>query len=478
MGAALTRYAFPVPEWTRTIWVSAAAQALWAPRLSAISQAFQAAERASVGPVRQAARQAIAPEQWPVFSRKAAESGLVAVALTQSAAGSAYQAGPASMTAGAPWAYTAALTASAAAARAFLTAWDAGDDVVIGELLGFPPCCTAFFRRVWVEQQWIDTTWPMVQDTLMHPGDQVVCQDGSHERRELLVPRPVEANILLRWLGLRWVPHLPCSFACPGTVALGQQFRALMVDGGHAQEAAWLDELLDSPVEWSAWHGIAEIKHPLFKISAKTDATAEKLVVRRDGRRYPEAAARGNVFPYRRATVHPLTLHRAQAAAPAREWLDNGFTSASAMAEGHAMIREALAAAEITEGLVLDLGAGTGRLLGDLWPGLHLGVEADDRRAALGRRAGRDVRTMTIAEVPDVVSRVFAVALISVRRFEEMAPADVKSLQAWLQKHAMEVCLYSYDDRDRGVRVVTPAQLWPAVIGWGASVSSAEGVPI
>jgi hypothetical protein len=52
-------------------------------------------------------------------------------------------------------------------------------------------------------------------------------------------------------------------------------------------------------VEWSCLHGIAEIKTPLLKVSANTDATASKYVVRRAGDRYPEEGAKGLSFAFR-----------------------------------------------------------------------------------------------------------------------------------------------------------------------------------
>jgi hypothetical protein len=52
------------------------------------------------------------------------------------------------------------------------------------------------------------------------------------------------------------------------------------------------------PVEWSALHGIAEIKTPIVKLSTRTDATPEKLILRYHGERYPQEGAHGVRFPY------------------------------------------------------------------------------------------------------------------------------------------------------------------------------------
>ena len=60
----------------------------------------------------------------------------------------------------------------------------------------------------------------------------------------------------------------------------------------------WLLELLNWSVEWSALHGIAEIKTPILKVSTRTDATPHKYTVRRTEETAPTEAVRGLVFPY------------------------------------------------------------------------------------------------------------------------------------------------------------------------------------
>jgi hypothetical protein len=53
-------------------------------------------------------------------------------------------------------------------------------------------------------------------------------------------------------------------------------------------------------MEWSALHGIAEVRTPVFKLATDTDASAATYVVRHHGGGYPEHGATGLVFPYRR----------------------------------------------------------------------------------------------------------------------------------------------------------------------------------
>src|SRR5262249_40209942 len=109
---------------------------------------------------------------------------------------------------------------------------------------------------------------------------------------------PPQANILWRWIGPRAVPHLPCRFDCPATVTFADQLVEVGRRAGYDAEMDWLLTVLDWPVEWSAWHGIAEVKTPILKVSTATDATAQRYVVRRRGGGRPAEALDGLGFPW------------------------------------------------------------------------------------------------------------------------------------------------------------------------------------
>ena len=170
---------------------------------------------------------------------------------------------------------------------------------MIGELLGYPACCRDFFRDVWVEHGMIDTTWPQAMNS------------GAAEGGMIETPAAPETNVLWRWMGVRAVPHLPCSFSCEPTVELGKNFVQVGRDNGYEQEMDWLMEILSWPIEWSCMHGILELKTPIMKVSASTDATAGKHVVRLSGDAYPEQGAQGLNFPFLvpRAPKLTSTIH-------------------------------------------------------------------------------------------------------------------------------------------------------------------------
>jgi hypothetical protein len=140
-----------------------------------------------------------------------------------------------------------------------------------------------------MEQGLVDTTWPMATMTMAPP-------EGTKSIEVTQVFS--ETNVLWRWLGIRAVPHLPCSFDCQHSIALGKKLMEMGRYAGYQDEMDWLLEILSWPVEWSALHGIAEIKTPILKISTRTDATGLKYVVRYKGDVYPSEGAQGLNFPY------------------------------------------------------------------------------------------------------------------------------------------------------------------------------------
>lgn len=287
----MTRLDFRLPEFTRFAWVSDQAHAVWAPRIARIQTAWAEIEWRSVSVgVRPCAHRIVDPSSMEAFTLRMAETGLQVRRFGEVGMSAApYSSAAAPVIPGQPFAVRVAI-GSPDSNAAFCAAWDANDQAKIGEALGYPSCCQRFFQRVWVDERCMDTTWAMSASA------QSAQPDEAFRRR---VSGTKEANILLRWLGVRAVPHLPCSFDCEETAAFGRKLIAVGNDAGFATEMEWLLEMLSWPVEWSALHGIAEVRTPILKISTATDATAERHEVRREGTSYPEEGAKGLHFPYR-----------------------------------------------------------------------------------------------------------------------------------------------------------------------------------
>ena len=358
------RLPFTLPDFTRHSWVDDAARQTWEPRLDRIRLAWADIEWLSIRDgVRACALVGLSQSALEASIPRWYACGLSAVGLSLSAPESH------------PGIIFAVIGDLDDASRG-RDAWVAGDDDALGALFGYPECCRKFFHEVWVERRCIDTTWAMASNT-KRPSDALVALESSEGHL---------ANILWRWLGVRAVPHLPCRFDCPESVRFAERMLQVGKAGGYGEEVKWIHEILSWPVEWSALHGIAEVKTPILKISTRTDATAGKYVVRWAGTAYPAEGATGLRFPYR-APTRPLMTEGPsfqlglkkllEEPRPDRSWyhLDNGFSSAETMNELHqpivALARRALheLTGDVFRGNVLDLGCGNGALLAKICDG-------------------------------------------------------------------------------------------------------------
>ncbi len=172
---------------------------------------------------------------------------------------------------------------------AFERAWRTGDHDSMGTLLGYPPCCRLFFEEVCIAHRCIDTVWAM--------SDGEPRMDGRVFGRS--VDGPIASNILLQSLGIRAVPHAPCGFGCRETALLAEKLHGVAAAINYEEEYRFLSSILSWPAEWSALHGIAEIRTPILKLCTPTDATAGEYVVCWKGTGLPAEAAKGLGFPYR-----------------------------------------------------------------------------------------------------------------------------------------------------------------------------------
>ena len=281
------RLDFRLPDFTRYAWVSDQARAIWEPRVNRVTNMLLELEwRAiSVG-LRQCALRTIHPDQVSSLAATLTPFNIQIEPLQKIAISKNYSASLQTPDEGEPFTYWAIL-GRREDTEAFKSSYWGNDQETIGRLLGYPVCCTNFFSEVWVNQGCVDTTWQMAHETL---------------RSQIVTPHDIEisqvssGNILLRWLGVRAVFHLPCRFDCEATQQLADKLAEVAKQAGFHEELDWLTEMLRWPVEWSALHGIAEIKTPVVKISTRTDATPQKYTVRYLVDTYPDVGAQGLKF--------------------------------------------------------------------------------------------------------------------------------------------------------------------------------------
>jgi hypothetical protein len=452
------RLPFVLPDFTRISWVSDEARDLWGPRLQAITTAWTEIEWLSVrDKVRSCAITVLSPEAFVASGPTWAGHGLNAMPLEIQGVGQySYSSTAVAAQPGQPIAFRMVI-GTPENVSAFKTAYDAGDEHRIGDLLGYPACCREFYRRVWVEDGCIDTTWPMALATAEAVDNRVSIEES-----------PPQANILWRWMGVRTVSHLPCRLDCPATVEVAERLIGAGRENGYAQEMDWLLEILSWPVEWSTLHGIAEIKTPILKVSTRSDATAHKYSLQREGTSYPDAGMPGLKFPYRISHQPKVTLSAhfkrgldnpiSATEAPPAAWYasDNGFSTVAAMERAHKPIVD-LATKELSgvEGSIIDLGCGNGALLAKVCkavPGLMpVGVDTDEGR--LGHFAelnpgpsGRAIQC-DIFDVPaQCAGDRFALALLMAGRLLEVDASRTADLRRWLASNCDRILVYAYGD--------------------------------
>jgi hypothetical protein len=335
--------------------------------------------------------------------------------------------------------------------------WLSHDHDGIGTLLGYPSCCRGFFVNAWRADNRIDTTWPMALGT----------SGRDSETQVVSVSGPDTTNVLWRWVDVRAVPHLPCSFECAPSASLGEDMLSLGTQMGFVDEVGWCRDILSWPVEWSSLHGIAEIRTPVLRISTNTDTVDTKCVVRRPGTAYPEEGATGLTFPYQ---MRPIPIGRSRAyrqgldspvqalrIQPAWYHTDNGFSSRWAMDLAHRRILPVAGQALVAAGpaAVADLGCGNGALLRllreEAEPALRpFGIDVEVERIAHARRLFPDhANNFVIGDLfkdqamwPD--GRRYRLVLLGVRRLEEANPQTVESLLGKVSEHADLILLYAY----------------------------------
>lgn len=441
------RLPFVLPEFTRVSWVSDSVRETWEPRLARVNRAWRQLEWASAAiGLRRSALLWLSShdrdahvEQWR--SHRLSALSLIASPGRQAMGG---------------------LTITVVARQlddvyTFREAWQTQDHDTIGLLLGYPRCCRLMFSSFWSSGA-TDPTWAMACAT----------EGVQRTDRIAIVAGEDNANILWRWLGIRAVAHLPCSFACTETAHIGESILRLGGGAGLAQDIAWLREVLSWPVEYSALHGIAEIKTPILRIATRTDATAEKYAVTRHGPGFPEGTPRGLHFPYRAAV--PIALRRQittrseQASAPVTKakWYfkDNGFQSLVAMRKAHRPLVElACQTIRVQTGNVLDLGSGNAALLAAICA-----------RCPQIRPFGVDINSETVKHAPAVLQelpepqaavgavrhgdlfdattwqdRDYVLAILMLGRLEERQK-DAETLLLTLNQHCSTLLVYLYPD--------------------------------
>lgn len=339
------RLNFRLPDFTRIIWASGDTRKYWPEKIRKASNDWQQIERLSFQEgVRDSVLIFARKDEIPELKEWAKKVGGSVVVLHPASMGNSYSSYGANN--GSVNGFRVAITREHLVGD-WYDAWNGGtDNKKVGELLGYPECCQNFFEKYWVEEQWRDLTYPAYVNS-------------GHDAQG-----PVESNILGRWAGIRWVSHMPCSFKCEHSVEIGKKNREIAKTFGYTESVDIIDEVLSWSTKWSALHGILEIKTPVYKVSAGTEATSDPLVIEREGSQ-PKKAASGLGFPFENKMPRSYTEGKRfekslDAVYEFDLWEDNGFSSKEAMRTSHEPIID-IVDSDIDS--VIDLGCGNGVLL-------------------------------------------------------------------------------------------------------------------
>ncbi len=293
---------FRLHDFTRYAWVSDAARDAWEPRIRRVSAMLAELEWRTIERGFRAASLQVVAEANSDYAARLRIHGFELVRLQAIKQAHTYSASLTACTSGARDAHWCAIGRKSAVTN-LVGAVSVSDNNKIGRLLGYPQCCIECFKGTWVDESLLDNTWAM------SVGSKSKTIRSTHEIDILTIS---ECATHLRWLGARAVFHLPCSYDCDASKKLARRHLLLAREVGFAEEAAWLSEMLCWPVEWSALHGIAEIRTPVVKIVTHTDATPMKYLMRYVGDRkaMPNEALPAIRFPFSPPALPILTGSR------------------------------------------------------------------------------------------------------------------------------------------------------------------------
>ncbi|MFI5457079.1 MAG: hypothetical protein ACHRXM_16660 [Isosphaerales bacterium] len=294
----MERLPFRLPDFVRVAWVSATARKIWEPRFRSVSDVLFTLQWASVRSGHRKCCKLVVPsgEFYERFTAELSSEGISCEPVQQLPEAS-YHVGA---TPAGPGERHHVLVAighrrDAQLLRDALRTADIDTEL---SLLGAHECCRSAFVTMWRDARFIDFTWPIAARTVGMPTP----------TRTIEIEHPSLASSLWKWVGIRMLFTTPCRFNCPTAIQSADEIARLGNELGHGQEIEWAREILTWPVEWSALHGIAEIRTPVCKIIAATDATPTKYTIRVHGGRLPSEGVTGLSFPYSKSSQRELKI--------------------------------------------------------------------------------------------------------------------------------------------------------------------------
>lgn len=252
-----------VKPFARIIWASPESKKEWEPKITLARQCYSRLERETVKEgLRKCTTTHVAPSQINEVARNLAKQGLVFLPYKKVGTYSGFAHSHPPVIENKPWNYYGPIATKIEDAELFCASEDKGDHETIAKLLGYPECCSAFFRNVWMAG-YID---PVFQSA------------GGNGTSTEVRTNPSMLFIGLRYIGVRIAPHLPCSVACLESLMIAHQW----LDVADQNRIPGKDELLEVlllPLEWNCYKGIAEVTTKHFKVVTNSNPCSEPYKV-------------------------------------------------------------------------------------------------------------------------------------------------------------------------------------------------------
>ncbi len=444
----MQRLDFKLHDFSRICWTSAQIETVWTDRMELIKAALKAVEIHSVlDGQRQAALVDVNSTAFPELFVQCAQAGFLAVPLEMDAVYDSKTQTP-------EISELKVLITEDDLVEPFKQAYLANDHQLLGKMLSYPNCCVAFYGR---NPDYQSLIWP---HALLNGEEQA--------ERKMKINGTDQLNPMLRNIGIQMVSHWSCSGSCEASLARAEINAKMMHQLGYSKELSWLEKILSWPVEWSALHGIAEIRLPIAKIATNTDATPHLYTVSRAGTEVPEKAASGTRFPFQTLSKPKLTSRKLftkgqlspEQMIGEKLWQDNGFASAAGMKSEHELIFNGLNSRLATlQGGLFDVGCGNGYFLkkcveknSDIIPyGCDTEPDRVERAGLLQQKFQANFFQMNMFD--PALKNTFesqgvhlALTLLMAGRLLSAEQSEKQLLFDFLQQHTDQIAVYCYED--------------------------------
>jgi hypothetical protein len=161
----------------------------------------------------------------------------------------------------------------------------------MGIILGYPLCCSKIHAHE-MENGYFDPIFQQAEKV-----DKKYIKNQEETLIRLSNKTPWEINSFLTVIGIRIIPHTPCSHDCIHSVEIARKWLNL-AEELKLEGLEDLKLILQFSCEWDAYKGIGYITTPIFKIEKNTVTCYPNYIVQKEGKKFPLFSGKGLKFPF------------------------------------------------------------------------------------------------------------------------------------------------------------------------------------